>query len=93
MGAHGPKPGFKAARKEGAATPLSFIDQPKAQAAAVELSAADRENPEKLGGEMLRALAHRRGVSLSAMADMTDAKIRMQLLYITNRQYDAEEVA
>jgi len=51
------------------------------------LSASDRENPDKLTGEDLRALAHRRGVSRSESASMSDDKLRMQLRYITNRQY------
>lgn len=54
------------------------------------LSAADRENPDKLTGEALRALAHRRGVARSEAETMSDEKLRMQLRYITNRQY-AEE--
>lgn len=51
------------------------------------LSASDRENPDKLTGEDLRALAHRRGVSRSESASMSDDKLRMQLRYITQRQY------
>lgn len=51
------------------------------------LSASDRENPDKLTGEDLRALAHRRGVSRSESASMSDEKLRMQLRYITQRQY------
>lgn len=51
------------------------------------MPAADLENPEKLTGDALRALAHRRGVSRSESATMSDEKLRMQLRYITNRQY------
>lgn len=80
MGLRGPKPGFKQARaaaaKKGAATPLS------------SMSAADRENPEKLTGELLRAHAHRRGLAKSALEGMTDERIRTELRYITHRQYD-----
>lgn len=54
------------------------------------LSASDRENPEKLAGDDLRALAHRRGVSRSEAAGMSDDKLRMQLHFITNRQYADE---
>ena len=89
MGARGPKPGYKKARQaaeEGAATPLSFI----APAVPAELSSADRENPEKLGGDALRRLAHRRGLALSALAAMDDVKIRRELNYITRRQYEEE---
>ncbi len=61
-----------------------------APAIAEPLSAADRENPEKLTGEALRALAHRRGIARSEAETMSDEKLRMQLRYITHRQY-AEE--
>jgi len=52
------------------------------------LSAADRENPERLGGVLLRELAHRRGIARSALEDMSDEKIRTELRYITYRQYE-----
>ena len=58
--------------------------------APAELSASDRENPDKLTGDALRALAHRRGVSRSEAERMDDAKLRLQLRYITNRQYADE---
>lgn len=54
----------------------------------VVLSAADRENPEKLSGEALVKLAHRRGIALSDLAKMSDDKIREQLRYLVHRQYD-----
>ena len=57
-------------------------DEPKV------LSASDRENPDKLTGQDLRALAHRRGLARSSLALMPDDKIRRELSYITNRQYD-----
>jgi len=52
------------------------------------LSAADRENPDKLTGSDLRALAHRRGLARSDVERMDDEKIRTQLRYLTYRQYD-----
>ena len=52
------------------------------------LSSADQENPEKIEGEHLRRLGHRRGLSLSEMGRMSDDKIREQLRYIAHRQYD-----
>lgn len=61
------------------------------QPAKPALSASDRENPNKLTGEDLRALAHRRGISRSELEHMDDAKVRMQLRYITSRQYADEE--
>ena len=54
------------------------------------LSAADRENPEKLAGSDLRDLAHKRGLSRSEVERMDDDKIRMQLRYLTFRQYHDE---
>ena len=52
------------------------------------LSATDRENPDKLTGSDLRALAHRRGLAKSSLALMPDDKIRQELKFITYRQYD-----
>lgn len=54
------------------------------------LSAADRENPEKLSGSDLRDLAHKRGLARSEVDRMDDDKIRIQLRYLTHRQYDDE---
>lgn len=65
------------------------VHQPAAEQAK-PLSAADRENPDKLSGDDLRALAHRRGLAKSVLATMPDEKIRMELRYITNRQYSDE---
>lgn len=59
---------------------------------AQELSAADRENPEKLSGSDLRELAHRRGLARSEVERMDDDKIRVQLRYLIHRQYDDEVV-
>jgi hypothetical protein len=64
------------------------IVAPAAPAAAV-LSAADRENPDKLTGEALHALAHRRGLARSAIERLSDEKIRTELRYLTYRQYEA----
>lgn len=61
-------------------------EQPDVQA----LSAADRENPEKLSGSALRDLAHKRGLARSEVERMDDDKIRIQLRYLTHRQYDDE---
>ena len=76
-----------AARK---AARADVVTEVVAEVDAQPLSAADRENPDKLTGEDLRALAHRRGVARSESETMSDDKLRMQLRYITNRQY-AEE--
>ncbi len=85
MGKRGPQPGFKAAAKAAPAV------APAAAEAAPPMSAQDRENPAKLSGEALKALAHRRGMARSSMADMSDEKIRVQLKYLTYRQYDPAE--
>ena len=63
---------------------------PEAEAAGepIALSAADRENPEKLSGSALHELAHRRGLARSDIATMDDEKIRTQLRYIVYRQYE-----
>lgn len=101
MGARGPKKGFKLARLEGAGTPLSAIEAPAPEkpakmaplaesSAPTAPTAADLENPNKLEGDALRDLAHKRGLSRSELDGMPDAKIRMQLLYVTNRQYMRE---
>lgn len=54
------------------------------------LSAADRENPAKLTGSDLRALACRRGLARSEVERMDDEKIRTQLRFLTFRQYHDE---
>jgi hypothetical protein len=54
------------------------------------MSAGDRENPAKLHGDMLRDYAFRRGLAKSAVATLSDEKIRTELRYITQRQYEAE---
>jgi hypothetical protein len=64
----------------------------KAAEPAQALSAADRENPEKLSGSALRDLAHKRGLARSEVERMDDDKIRTQLRYLTHRQYDDEVV-
>lgn len=56
-----------------------------------QLSAAHRENPEKLSGQALKDLGHRRGLSRSAMATMSDEKIRTELRYLAYAQYETAE--
>lgn len=76
----GPKKGWKKKAAEKAV-------QPAADSAGPPLSAADRENPERLSGEPLRKLAHTRGMARSDLDKMSDEKIRQQLRYIVARQY------
>ncbi len=94
MGARGPKPGFRAAQAQAAAEQQSPAAVPTAPPSVVErapepaLSASDRENPNKLTGEALRALAHRRGIPLSTMQSMSDEKVKRELDFIISRQYE-----
>jgi hypothetical protein len=67
--------------------------QPEPTPVAPVLSASDRENPNKLSGEPLRALAHRRGLARSQLPSMSDEKIREQLRYMTYNQYENDAVA
>lgn len=92
MGKRGPQPGFKKAR-EAAAAAASAPSAPAQEQDEPQLSAADRENPEKLSGQALRDLAHRRGLARSVMTTMPDEKIRMELRYITHRQYSEDAMA
>ena len=79
------------------APPAPAVDTPKRRKTPAEIlatmPACDRENPEKLKGEVLRALAFRRGIARSQLEGMSDDKIRTQLRYITHRQYDEEREA
>lgn len=100
MGTRGPKPGFKQARAEQAALAVSPPDAATAvqpspvdpvAASAIPtpvLSASDRENPDKLSGQALRDLAHRRGIAKSILPTLSDEKIRTELRYTTYRQYE-----
>lgn len=90
-----------AAKKVAAPAPAPAAKQPPPPidaplpkpAEAPVLSAADRENPNKLSGQALRELAHQRGMARSVLADMPDEKIRMELRYITNNQYADDALA
>ena len=55
---------------------------------AVPLRVADRDFPNRLSGDALRELAHQRGLARSSLDSMTDTKIREQLRYILQRQYE-----
>jgi len=57
-------------------------------AEAVPVRATDRDFPNRLSGDALRELAHQRGLARSSLDDMTDTKIREQLRYILQRQYE-----
>lgn len=93
MGARGPKPGWKkpAAKSSGSAVRPVSVSARKAPDTTEPLSAADRENPEKLSGEPLRKLAHNRGIARSELENLTDEKIREQLRYRVHRQYEESE--
>ena len=55
---------------------------------AVQVRATDRDFPNRLSGDALRELAHQRGLARSSLDSMTDTKIREQLRYILQRQYE-----
>ena len=55
---------------------------------AVPVLATDRDFPNRLSGDALRELAHQRGLARSSLDSMTDTKIREQLRYILQRQYE-----
>jgi len=55
---------------------------------AVPMRATDRDFPNRLSGDALRELAHQRGLAKSSLDSMTDTKIREQLRYILQRQYE-----
>ena len=68
-----------------AAKPLHTSGAPAALE--VALRAHERENPERLSGQALRDLGHRRGMSRSEMERMPDEKLRLQLRILTANQY------
>ena len=55
---------------------------------AFPVRATDRDFPNRLSGDALRELAHQRGLARSSLDNMTDTKIREQLRYILQRQYE-----
>ncbi len=55
---------------------------------AVPVRATDRDFPNRLSGDALWELAHQRGLARSSLDGMTDTKIREQLRYILQRQYE-----
>lgn len=99
MGSRGPKPGFKRAREEAAGTlpaepspaPVLASEPPVLLLAGPELTYAQRNNPDKLGGQKLRELAHQRGMSRSELERYgdDDRRIREQLQYLEARRRDA----
>ena len=54
----------------------------------VPVRATDRDFPNRLSGDALRELAHQRGLARSSLDSMSDTKIREQLRYILQRQYE-----
>lgn len=73
-----------------AIVPAPTNQQDAAQVEPARMTYADRENPSKLSGDDLKALAHQRGMPKSSVATMSDVKIREQLAYITVRQGEEE---
>ena len=61
---------------------------PESVSEAFPVRATDRDFPNRLSGDALRELAHQRGLARSSLDSMTDTKIREQLRYILQRQYE-----
>jgi hypothetical protein len=55
---------------------------------AAPMRATDRDFPNRLSGDALREVAHQRGLARSSLDSMSDTKIREQLRYILQRQYE-----
>lgn len=74
----------------GKASALPVDAQPTQQtpdsAAAEYVPAYHREHPDKISGQALRDLAHKKGMAKSELANMSDDKIRIQLKYIDYRR-------
>lgn len=60
--------------------------QKTAFAALEAMPAYHREHPDKISGQALRDLAHRKGMAKSELATMSDEKIRTQIKYIDYRR-------
>jgi hypothetical protein len=98
MGARGPQPGAKAAKKASAAVvaaapALLAKAQPSTDEPAQvvgSMSAADRENPSKLSGQALKDLAHRWGISRSEANSLSDERLRLQMRHITSRRSEED---
>lgn len=69
---------------EASAVPVETAMAPES----VPVRATDRDFPNRLSGDALRELAHQRGLARSSLDSMTDTKIREQLRYILQRQYE-----
>jgi hypothetical protein len=71
-------------QRENSAVPVETAMAPES----VPVRATDRDFPNRLSGDALRELAHQRGLARSSLDGMTDTKIREQLRYILQRQYE-----
>ena len=60
--------------------------QKTASVSAENVPVHHREHPDKISGQALRDLAHRKGMAKSELATMPDDKIRTQLKYIDYRR-------
>ncbi len=56
------------------------------ETAGASVPAYHREHPDKISGQALRDLAHKKGMAKSELADMSDDKIRTQIKYIDYRR-------
>ena len=71
-------------QRESSAVPVETEMAPESE----PMRATDRDFPNRLSGGALRELAHQRGLARSSLDSMTDTKIREQLRYILQRQYE-----
>jgi hypothetical protein len=69
---------------EGASVPSASADV--SDTAGASVPAYHREHPDKLTGQALRDLGHRKGMAKSELASMSDEKIRLQIRYIDYRR-------
>jgi hypothetical protein len=69
---------------EGASVPAASADV--SDTAGASVPAYHREHPDKLTGQALRDLAHRKGMAKSELTSMSDDKIRLQIRYIDYRR-------
>jgi hypothetical protein len=79
---------------EASALPVDALptEQSTESALVESVPAHHREHPDKISGQALRDLAHRKGMAKSELANMPDDKIRTQLKYIDYRRASEDAV-
>jgi hypothetical protein len=78
------------------ASALPAVAQPASQeigsVSTESVPAHHREHPDKISGQALRDLAHRKGMAKSELTTMSDDKIRTQLKFIDYRRASEDAV-